>query len=239
MTAKRIACALALLCAMSPLTASARDASATAAPSASKDALADARRRAQDAPFAFRGIALGITLDEFRAGSKVRATPPGSVPVCETDVQAGALGMRLKSRESLTVACHWAHRGADGWALSQAVVDGTPAAEHVLRFARMEPGSDGQGALRLYEMSFVIDEVTAEDLRDALAERYGAPRHATQNVSSPGVLPVYVWENAVSSITLCFLPGTRNGTLTYLLKGSDAWVMSVVRQWQASDAEAG
>jgi hypothetical protein len=58
-------------------------------------------------------------------------------------------------------------------------------------------------------------------------------------VSSPGALPVYVWENAVSSITLCFLPGTRNGTLTYLLKGSDAWVKSVVRQWQASDAEAG
>jgi hypothetical protein len=52
-------------------------------------------------------------------------------------------------------------------------------------------------------------------------------------------MPTYVWENAVSSITLCFLPGTRNGTLTYLLKGSDAWVKSVVRQWQASGAEAG
>ncbi|HEX7935360.1 MAG TPA: hypothetical protein VF573_20120, partial [Paraburkholderia sp.] len=190
---------------------------------------------------------LGITLDEFRAGSKVRATPPGSVPVCETDVQAGPLGMRLKSHESLTVACRWAHRDDRGWTLSQAVVDGTPAAEHVLRFARMQGQGQGQGQgqsegqspLRLYEISFVIDEVTAEDLRDALADRYGPPRHATQNVSSPGALPVYVWENAVSSITLCFLPGTRNGTLTYLLKGSDAWVRSVVRQWQASDAEAG
>ncbi|RWB52213.1 MAG: hypothetical protein EOQ48_34465 [Mesorhizobium sp.] len=239
MTAKRIACALALLCGIFPLTVAARDAGVTAAPPASKEALADARRRAQDPPFAFRGIALGITLDEFRAGSKVRATPLGSVPVCETDVQAGALGMRLKSPESLTVACHWAHRGDNGWALSQAVVDGAPAAEHVLRFARMESDGEGQSALRLYEMSFVIDEVTAEDLRDALVERYGPPRHATQNVSSPGALPVYVWENAVSSITLCFLPGTRNGTLTYLLKGSDAWVKSVVRQWQASDAEAG
>ena len=223
------------------LPAMAREASATAP--ASKDALVDARRRAQDTPFAFRGIALGITLDEFRAGSKVRATPIGSVPVCETDVQAGALGMRLKSHESLTVACRWAHRGDNGWALSQAVVDGAPAAEHVLRFARTERQSEGQSEkpspLRLYEISFVIDEVTAEDLRDALAERYGPPRHATQNVSAPGALPVYVWENAVSSITLCFLPGTRNGTLTYLLKGSDAWVKSVVRQWQASDAEAG
>ncbi|WP_025601843.1 hypothetical protein [Burkholderia sp. WSM2230] len=239
MTATRIVCALALLCGMFSLNVAARDASVAASAPASKDALTDARRRAQETPFAFRGIALGITLDEFRAGSKVRATPLGSVPVCETDVQAGALGMRLKSRESLTVACHWAHRGDNGWALSQAVVDGAPAAEHVLRFARMEGQSDGQSALRLYEMSFVIDEVTAEDLRDALAERYGPPRHATQNVSSPGALPVYVWENAVSSITLCFLPGTRNGTLTYLLKGSDAWVKSVVRQWQASDAEAG
>ncbi|WP_433694050.1 hypothetical protein [Paraburkholderia phenoliruptrix] len=241
MTPKRIALAFALLCGMFPLTVpaqpAARDAGAPA--SATREAAADARRRAQETPFAFRGIALGITLDEFRAGSKVRATPLGSVPVCETDVQAGALGMRLKSRDSLTVACRWAHRDDSGWALSQAVVDGAPAAEHVLRFARMEDRSEGRSALRLYEISFVIDEVTAEDLRDALAERYGPPRHATQNASSPGALPVYVWENAVSSITLCFLPGTRNGTLTYLLKGSDAWVKSVVRQWQASDAEAG
>ncbi|MFM0380421.1 hypothetical protein PQQ72_25780 [Paraburkholderia strydomiana] len=245
MTPQRIACALALVCSTFSLTVPAQPAAreASAAAPASKDALADARRRAQDTPFAFRGIALGITLDEFRAGSKVRATPIGSVPVCETDVQAGVLGMRLKSHESLTVACRWAHRDDNGWALSQAVVDGAPASEHVLRFARIggrsESRSDEQSALRLYEISFVIDEVTAEDLREALAERYGPPRHATQNVSAPGALPVYVWENAVSSITLCFLPGTRNGTLTYLLKGSDAWVKSVVRQWQASDAEAG
>jgi hypothetical protein len=50
---------------------------------------------------------------------------------------------------------------------------------------------------------------------------------------------VYVWENAVSSITLCFLPSTHNGTLTYLLKDPDAWVKSLVRQWQASSPEAG
>ncbi|WP_144138005.1 hypothetical protein [Paraburkholderia sp. BCC1884] len=208
---------------------------ANASAAVTRDSAADARRRAQDTPFAFRGVALGITLDEFRAGSTVRATPIGSVPVCETDVQAGALGMRLKSRDSLTVACRWAHRADDGWAVSRAVVDGAPALEHVLRFARV----DGQSALRLYEISFVIDEITADDLRDALEDRYGAPRLATQNVSVSGAMPTYVWENAVSSITLCFLPGTRNGTLTYLLKGSDAWVKSVVRQWQASGAEAG
>lgn len=211
----------------------ARDAKASSA--VSNNASGDAHRRSPDAPFAFRGITLGITLDEFRAGSTVRATPLGSVPVCETDVQAGALGMRLKSRDSLTVACRWAHREDDRWAISQAVVDGAPALEHVLRFAR----TDAQSALHLYEISFVIDEITAEDLRDALADRYGPPRLATRNVSSPGALPMYVWENAVSSITLCFLPGSRNGTLTYLLKGSDAWVKSVVRQWQASGAEAG
>ncbi|MFM0044715.1 hypothetical protein PQR05_23920 [Paraburkholderia sediminicola] len=236
MTLKRIACVLALPGVMFSMTAQAQPVAreASAASTVSKGASAEARRRPQDRPFAFRGIALGITLDEFRAGSSVRATPLGSVPVCETDVQAGALGMRLKSQESLTVACRWAHHADDGWAVSQAVVDGVPAQEHVLRFARV----DGQSALRLYEISFVIDEITAEDLRDALADRYGAPRLVTQSVSS-GAMPVYVWENAVSSITLCFLPGTRNGTLTYLLKGSDAWVKSVVRQWQASGAEAG
>lgn len=219
-----------------PSAALARDASATGATGvASRDSAADARRRAQDAPFSFRGVALGITLDEFRAGSTVRATPVGSVPVCETDVQAGALGMRLKSHDSLTVACRWAHRADDGWTVSRAVVDGAPALEHVLRFARV----DGQSVLRLYEISFVIDEITADDLRDALEDRYGPPRLATQNVAASSAMPTYVWENAVSSITLCFLPGTRNGTLTYLLKGSDAWVKSVVRQWQASGAEAG
>ncbi|WGS49583.1 hypothetical protein LFL96_17785 [Paraburkholderia sp. D15] len=238
-----VACVLAgaLACAAAPAAQAqpvARDANAaSAASAASKDTTTDARRRpaTQDVPFAFRGVSLGITLDEFRAGSTVRATPVGSVPICETDVQAGALGMRLKSHESLTVACRWAHRGNDGWALSQAVVDGAPALEHVLRFARM----DADNALRLYEISFVVDEITADDLRDALADRYGPPRLATRNVTASGALPTYVWENAVSSITLCFLPGTRNGTLTYLLKGSDAWVKSVVRQWQASGAEAG
>ncbi|PQV45355.1 hypothetical protein [Paraburkholderia sp. BL21I4N1] len=243
MTLKRIACALALFGGLFSLAAYAQPVARDANPNASatapaqKDAAAEARRRSstQDAPFAFRGVTLGMTLDEFRAGSTVRATPVGSVPVCETDVQAGALGMRLKSHESLTVACRWAHRGNDGWAVSQAVVDGAPALEHVLRFARV----DGQSALRLYEISFVIDEITAEDLRDALADRYGPPRFATRNVSASGAMPTYVWDNAVSSITLCFLPGTHNGTLTYLLKGSDAWVKSVVRQWQASGAEAG
>ncbi|MBB5412349.1 hypothetical protein HDG34_006321 [Paraburkholderia sp. HC6.4b] len=209
--------------------------SAKAASAASNSVVTDTRRRSPDAPFSFRGVALGITIDEFRAGSTVRATPVGSVPICETDVQAGALGMRLKSHDSLSVACRWAHRDDERWAVSQAVVDGAPALEHVMRFARI----DGQGALRLYEMSFVIDELTAEDLRDALEDRYGPPRLATRNAAAPGAMPMYVWENAVSSITLCFLPGSRNGTLTYLLKGSDAWMKAVVRQWQASGADAG
>jgi hypothetical protein len=225
MTLKRTACALALLTSLFSMTVAAQ-------PVARQTKAASAASK--DVPFDFRGVPLGITLDEFRTASTVRATPPDSVPVCETDVQAGALGMRLKSHDSLSVACRWAHRAEDRWTASQAVVDGAPALEHVLRFARI----DGQGALRLYEISFLIDETTAEDLRDALADRYGPPRLATQNAST-GVLPTYIWENAVSSITLCFLPGTRSGTLTYLLKGSDAWAKSVVRQWQASGAEAG
>lgn len=236
MTPKRIVCALALFGSVFFCTAHAQlVARESSAGMTAKGAAADARKRSQDLPYAFRGIALGITLDEFRSGSTVRATPLGSVPICETDVQAGVLGMRLKSHDSLMVACRWAHRGDDGWRVSQAVVDGALAQEHVLRFARV----DGQSALRLYEMSFVVDEITAEDLRDALADRYGPPRRVTQHASSSGAMPMYVWENAVSSITLCFLPGTRNGTLTYLLKGSDSWVKSVVRQWEASSAEAG
>lgn len=198
----------------------------------------DARRRMNDQPYEFRGIPLGITLDEFRIGQPARATPPGSEPVCETDVMAGALGMGMKTDNSLTVACRWAHRTGEGWQLSRAVVDGSPAQDHVMRFARV--GSDA--SFRLYEISFVIDEITASDLRTVLADRYGAPRMQTAAVSAGSAgrsMAVYVWENAVSSITLCFLPGTRSGTLTYLLKDPDAWVKSVARQWQASNPDAG
>lgn len=227
-------CAGALL-SVAPSDACAGDAAVhdTAVP---KRSVEEAHKRAADAPFAFRGIALGITLDEFRAGSTVRATPVGSVPVCETDVLAGALGMNLKTSESLTVACRWAHRTADRWSVSQAVVDGVPAQDHVLRFAR----GDGQSALRLYEMSFMVDEPTAGDLRDALAIRYGPPQLVTRDMSAgASPVPEYVWENAVSSITLCFLPASHSGTLTYLLKDPDAFVKSLVRQWQTSSADAG
>ena len=41
---------------------------ATSAASSSKRSTADEHKRSTDAPFAFRGIPLGITLDEFRAG---------------------------------------------------------------------------------------------------------------------------------------------------------------------------
>jgi hypothetical protein len=206
----------------------------------SKSKTADQKRRVQDTPFAFRGIPLGITLDEFQAGATVRATPADSVPVCETDVIAGTLGMSLKTRESLTVACRWAHQQANGWAISRAVVDGAPAQDHMLRFARVS----GQTTFRLYEMSFVIDEGTASDLRHALADRYGTPRAgahataATASTSASSALPVYEWENAVSSITLRFLPATRNATLVYLLKAPDAWVKSVVQQWKTSSVDA-
>jgi hypothetical protein len=113
------------------------------------------------------------------------------------------------------------------------VVDGAPAQDHMLRFARVS----GQTTFRLYEMSFVIDEGTAADLRHALADRYGAPR-ATASTSASNALPVYEWENAVSSITLRFLPATRNATLVYLLKAPDAWVKSVVQQWKTSSVDA-
>ena len=205
--------------------------------SSARSQAADQKKRLQDTPFEFRGIPLGITLDEFQAGATVRATPIDSVPVCETDVIAGSLGMSLKTRESLTVACRWAHQQASGWAISRAVVDGAPAQDHMLRFARV----NGQTTFRLYEMSFVIDEGTAADLRHALADRYGAPRagaHASGSTSASNALPVYEWENAVSSITLRFLPATRNATLVYLLKAPDAWVKSVVQQWKTSSVDA-
>jgi hypothetical protein len=231
-----IACAVVMSCEAAPIGAFAQNMLSPQQAAAMRMAAIGTKKRTADKPFAFRGIPLGITLDEFRAVSRVRATPLGSVPVCETDNVAGLLGMRLKTSQSLTIACQWAHRAADGWEVSRAVVDGAPADEHVLRFVRV----DGQSAFRLYEISFVIDEITADDLRDAFEDRYGAPRTSTQ-VASPaaGTLPVYIWENDVSSITLCLLSATHNATLTYLLKDPDAYMKSVVRQWQASSPDAG
>ena len=201
-----IACVIVMSCEAAPITAFTQNMLSPQQAAAMRMAAIGTKKRSADKPFAFRGIPLGITLDEFRAVSRVRATPLGSVPVCETDNVAGSLGMRLKTSQSLTIACQWAHRAADGWEVARAVVDGAPAAEHVLRLVRV----DGQSAFRLYEISFVIDEITADDLRDAFEDRYGAPRASTQ-VASPtvGTLPVYIWENDVSSITLCLLPAPR------------------------------
>jgi hypothetical protein len=162
-----------------------------------------------DTPFAFRGIPLGITLAALREANMVRATPHESELLCETDVVGSDLGMTNKSYASATVACRWAHHTAQGWTASHAVVDGVPAADHILRFAHASPGDP----LRLYEMSFVVDGMTAFDLRDLLASRYGAPR-----VLGAPSLPLLVWDNASSTITICLLPDTRRATLTYLLK---------------------
>jgi hypothetical protein len=205
---------------------------------ASKTAAAGARGKpaAAPEPFSFRGIALGETLDAFRTREAARAVPAESVAICETDVAAASLGMRFKTSDSLTIACRWGHAVRDGWQASQAVVDGVPSLDHVLRFA----SPDGQGPLRLYEMSFVIDEATGADLLHGLGMKYGSPRVDTGwEASASNAAQAYVWENAVSSITLCFLPATRSATLTYLLKRPDAQLKSVERQWQASSTDSG
>ena len=162
-----------------------------------------------DTPFAFRGILLGTPLSALRQTDMVRATPHESELLCETDVAGSDIGMMVKSYTSLTVACRWAHHTAQGWTPSRAVVDGVPAVDHILRFAHASAGDP----LRLYEMSFVVDSTTAFDLRDLLASRYGAPRM----LGAPS-LPLLVWENASSTITICLLPDSHRATLTYLLK---------------------
>ncbi|MFP6561378.1 hypothetical protein WJ542_24190 [Paraburkholderia sp. B3] len=181
-------------------------------------------------PFSFRGIPLGIPLEALRASSMVRATPHESTLVCETDVLGGDIGMLMKSRASPTVACRWAHRTLDGWAPSQAVVAGAPAADHVLRFAHDAPGEP----LRLYEMSFVVDRPTALDLRNMLASRYGAP-----HLHGDTTLPLFEWENASSTITLCLLPDGDRATLTYTLKSVSPHPASGMRTMRVSQFDEG
>lgn len=189
------------------------------------------RTPARDAtPFAFRGIPLGITLTELRETNLVRATPHESELLCETDIAGSDIGMTIKSASSLTVACRWAHHTAQGWTPSRAVVDGAPAADHILRFTHASAGDP----LRLYEMSFVVDGATAFDLRDLLASRYGAPR-----VLGAPSLPLLVWENASSTITICLLPDSQRATLTYLLKSAIPRAKNVDRTLRISQFDEG
>jgi hypothetical protein len=183
-----------------------------------------------DTPFAFRGIPLGITLSALRDANMVRATPHESELLCETDVIGSDIGMAIKNYASATVACRWAHHTAQGWTPSHAVVDGVPAADHILRFAHASPGDP----LRLYEMSFVVDGVTAFDLRDLLASRYGPPR-----VLGAPSLPLLVWDNASSTITICLLPDTRRATLTYLLKPVSPRIKGIERGVKISQFDEG
>lgn len=181
-------------------------------------------------PFSFRGIPLGIPLDALRASSMVRATPHESTLVCETDVLGADIGMLLKSHASPTIACRWAHRTVEGWAVSQAVVAGAPAFDHVLRFAHDAPGEP----LRLYEMSFAVDRSTAVDLRNMLASRYGAP-----HLRGDTTLPLFEWENGLSVITLCLLPDSDRATLTYTLKTINPRPGSGVRTLRISQFDEG
>ncbi|WP_322042315.1 hypothetical protein [Paraburkholderia sp. J67] len=197
---------------------------APAAPSRARAAVPD------DTPFAFRGISLGITLTALREANMVRATPHESTLICETDVTGGSIGMMLKSDGSPTIACRWAHRTSNGWAPSLAVVAGAPAIDHVLRFAHDAPGEP----LRLYEMSFVVDSMTAFDLRDLLAARYGKP-HMRGNSD----VPLLEWDNASSTITICVLPDGGRATLTYLLKPSSPRPKGFERALKVSQFDEG
>jgi hypothetical protein len=187
-------------------------------------------RAPDDTPFTFRGIPLGISLTAMRETSMVRATPHESELLCETDIAGGDIGMAIKSYASHTVACRWAHHTAQGWEPSRAVVDGVPANDHILRFAHESAGEP----LRLYEMSFVVDGVTAFDLRDLLASRYGAPR-----VLGEPSLPLLVWDNATSTITICLLPDSQRATLTYLLKPAIQRSKSAERTMKVSQFDEG
>lgn len=200
---------------------------------APKRRTATARSRSlapDDTPFSFRDIPLGITLDALRATRMVRATPHDSTLVCETDVPGGDIGMTLKTRANNTVACRWAHRTTSGWVPSHAVVAGAPSADHVLRFAHDSPGEP----LRLYEMSFVVDGMAAFDLRDMLAARYGKPR-----ILGEPALPLFEWENASSTITICLLPDSGRATLTYLLKPASPRAKAIERTLKISQFDEG
>ncbi|WP_250455869.1 hypothetical protein [Caballeronia sp. ATUFL_M2_KS44] len=178
-----------------------------------------------DKPYAFRGLPLGVTLDDFRSHEHARALPAGSVAVCTTDPEANSLGMELSGADSVSIACKWAHRTEEGWRPSQAVVDCAPSYDHVLRFAAMP----GESEPRLYRMSFVFDARLASDFADALASKYGASRLKREHGYTRRV-----WENAASSITLEANEGAASARVIYRLKDHEAWLARLTEQWRAA-----
>ena len=174
-------------------------------------------------PFDFRGLRLGISLDAFRREEPARATPPGSVAVCDTDLEAASLGMVLRDAHSLSIACKWAHRTQNGWSESLAVVDGTPARDHVLRFMAMP----GDASPRLYRMSFVIDARVADDFAQALTSKFGGSR-----VERANGYQTRTWENAASSITLEANGAAASARVIYRLKAYEAWLRDTTDRWR-------
>jgi hypothetical protein len=174
-------------------------------------------------PFDFRGLQLGIALDAFRRDEPARATPPGSVAVCDTDLEAASLGMVLRDAHSLSIACKWAHRTQNGWSESMAVVDGAPARDHVLRFMAMP----GDPSPRLYRMSFVIDARVADDFADALSSKFGRGR-----VERANGYRTRIWENASSSITLEANGAAASARVIYRLKIYEAWLRDTTDRWR-------
>ncbi|SAK80971.1 hypothetical protein AWB78_03872 [Caballeronia calidae] len=174
-------------------------------------------------PFDFRGLRLGIPLDAFRRDEPARATPPGSVAVCDTDLEAASLGMVLRDAHSLSIACKWAHRTQGRWSESLAVVDGTPARDHVLRFMAMP----GDASPRLYRMSFVIDARVVDDFTQALSAKFGRSR-----VERANGYQTRTWENATSSITLEANGAAASARVIYRLKAYEAWLRETTDRWR-------
>jgi hypothetical protein len=174
-------------------------------------------------PFDFRGLPLGISLESFRRDEPARATPPGSVAMCDTDVESASLGMVLRDASSLSIECKWAHRTEAGWRVSQAVVDGAPSRDHVMRFLAMP----GDASPRLYRMSFVIDARVADDFSDGLTSRFGASR-----VERANGYQRRTWENATSSITLEANGAAASARVIYRLKDHEAWLREMTDKWR-------
>jgi hypothetical protein len=180
-------------------------------------------------PYAFLGLALGTSLDDFRRHEAARALPANSIALCSTDAEAASLGMELSDAQSVSIACKWAHRTQEGWRASQALVDCAPSIDHVLRFTAMP----GDTAPRLYRMSFVFDARLAADFADALKLRYGASRLRREHGYTSRI-----WENATSTITLEANEGATTARVIYRLKDHEAWLTQLAEQWRAAANDA-
>ena len=180
------------------------------------------------APFAMRGVELGVTIDELRA-----VTPPVDPSfqdvhlVCRQDLESHESNERTDgriaagdflNRAGVTV-CEWSGRYVVSSPEAKKTVYDQASAAMPLGNAMITPTfyfvSDGQGAQRLFRIHAEVEMDHWGDLFEPMKAKFGAPSIASgvvQNAyGATATKLTATWDNGVSSIVIEQFCGWKAG----------------------------